>query len=744
MNPNSDNGREPGNGRRLDSWKQIAAYLNREVRTAHRWEKHEGLPVHRHQHSKRGTVYAYTAEIDAWLDQRSVDNNGQPDDAGKPGLTFGVALAAFTVLVVTAAAFLLYDRSPSIVGESLRMLIASTENRTGEDRFDNVVDAYLESELSGSNIEVIPPLRIVETLALMREPTDRDVSMALMLEIAARNPDADLIATSALDRFGTEFAVTVNLLEPVSGATLESVRTQAPTEDEIPKALDAIVARTFEAVNAIELPDRTVHMGYEPVTTSSLRAVGLYWDATLLMFHRPEQMPAAEEQLREAVAIDPEFATAYIQLAFAIHEQGRPESDWAPFAEQALELADDVSQAERYFIIGSYHKLHGNLDQAHAQFLALNASHPEHFWGQFQMAELSHARGTLEGAAWSMALAADLKPRSIEFQYNAFNFILTTPHPWTLPRIRERLLEINSPAGNGNVHPFMPAEFYELDRQLLDGKAEEALAELRTQRRKLDGFPSDVWTSRSEYAARLAEKFVTLGRFDDAEELIAILRADDTDEPRNTPRIRVVDELRLQLLLSASRNEGCCLEADVGFGFVQLPDIVIQKIRSGQTEFEEPVVRFLLETDRPVSSILRGEIALQNGNRSAAIELLSSALDAEFERLRDLGLAPGLATPTRREILLAAETLAKALIDEGKTNEAISVLERWSGERARVAAFMSSPPYAPYWIRLRWKLESLYREAGRTEEADGIRTYLANLLALTDEDHYVARSLRGM
>ena len=56
---------------RLDSWKDIAAYLQREVRTVQLWEKNEGLPVHRHAHLKRGTVYAYKAEIDAWEKGRS-------------------------------------------------------------------------------------------------------------------------------------------------------------------------------------------------------------------------------------------------------------------------------------------------------------------------------------------------------------------------------------------------------------------------------------------------------------------------------------------------------------------------------------------------------------------------------------------------------------------------------------------------------------------------------------------------
>ena len=54
---------------RLDSWKEIAAYLNCSERTVRRWEQ-EGLPVHRHPHKKKAGIYAYKAEIDAWWQNR--------------------------------------------------------------------------------------------------------------------------------------------------------------------------------------------------------------------------------------------------------------------------------------------------------------------------------------------------------------------------------------------------------------------------------------------------------------------------------------------------------------------------------------------------------------------------------------------------------------------------------------------------------------------------------------------------
>ena len=60
----------PNNETPLNSWKEIAAYLQRDVSTAMRWEKCEGLPVRRHHHQARSSVYAYPSELEAWRANR--------------------------------------------------------------------------------------------------------------------------------------------------------------------------------------------------------------------------------------------------------------------------------------------------------------------------------------------------------------------------------------------------------------------------------------------------------------------------------------------------------------------------------------------------------------------------------------------------------------------------------------------------------------------------------------------------
>jgi hypothetical protein len=52
-------------GKRLDSWKEIAGYLNRHVTTVRRWERHEGLPVHRQRHDQTDVVYFWSENTDA-------------------------------------------------------------------------------------------------------------------------------------------------------------------------------------------------------------------------------------------------------------------------------------------------------------------------------------------------------------------------------------------------------------------------------------------------------------------------------------------------------------------------------------------------------------------------------------------------------------------------------------------------------------------------------------------------------
>src|ERR1700743_1490612 len=107
---------------RLDSWKKIAVYLKRDITTVQRWEKREGMPVHRHLHDKMGSVYAFQSELDAWMHARSGQVSApEPDVNDAAALRASrssifrarwAAVAGAAVLAAAAAVLLIwFDRS---------------------------------------------------------------------------------------------------------------------------------------------------------------------------------------------------------------------------------------------------------------------------------------------------------------------------------------------------------------------------------------------------------------------------------------------------------------------------------------------------------------------------------------------------------------------------------------------------------------------------------------------------------
>jgi hypothetical protein len=74
---------------RLDSWKEIASYLNKTIRTVQRWEAERHLPVHRipapsADFHRKGTVYAIPAELDRWLHAEQENIQADEDDRVQP------------------------------------------------------------------------------------------------------------------------------------------------------------------------------------------------------------------------------------------------------------------------------------------------------------------------------------------------------------------------------------------------------------------------------------------------------------------------------------------------------------------------------------------------------------------------------------------------------------------------------------------------------------------------------------
>ena len=93
---------------RLDSWKAIASYLGRDVRTAQRWERDWGMPVHRLPGGPKAGVFGYRREIDEWLKSKPVENGAATpsEEEAKPRkrrIVLRVVLPTLVVLIGSGA-----------------------------------------------------------------------------------------------------------------------------------------------------------------------------------------------------------------------------------------------------------------------------------------------------------------------------------------------------------------------------------------------------------------------------------------------------------------------------------------------------------------------------------------------------------------------------------------------------------------------------------------------------------------
>jgi Tol biopolymer transport system component len=101
---------------RLDSWKEIAAYLRKGLRTVQRWEQTEGLPVRR---LGQGSVFAYKTELDAWWRGHSRTVAAEPETAISPAIelprvrrTFPKRVIAIALAAAATAALLIWSLRP--------------------------------------------------------------------------------------------------------------------------------------------------------------------------------------------------------------------------------------------------------------------------------------------------------------------------------------------------------------------------------------------------------------------------------------------------------------------------------------------------------------------------------------------------------------------------------------------------------------------------------------------------------
>jgi TolB-like protein/Tfp pilus assembly protein PilF len=346
--------------KRLDSWKEIAVYLNRDVTTVQRWEKREGMPVHRHLHDKRGSVYALTEELDDWIQSRRspVDEPEVSADAEIPPAAPSargavpernsrqwIALAVVLCLCIPAAWFVL--RQPSVAPEPrIRSLaVLPLRNLSGDPAQEYLADGLTEALIG--RLANIQDLHVISHTSVIRFKNPQ-----LSIPEIARTLGVDAVVEGSVEREGDHIRVTAQLIR---GATDQHFWSETYDRE----MRDALTLESDLAQSIAEKVEVTV-TGNEHQRLSSARPVApeVYESYLKGRFVLEQGNRAGTDQsipyFEDALKRDPTFAPAYLGLATAYTNLGTVFSGVSPeatrpkvvgFARKALALDPDLVEA---------------------------------------------------------------------------------------------------------------------------------------------------------------------------------------------------------------------------------------------------------------------------------------------------------------------------------------------------------------------------------------------------------------
>ncbi|MGC2530926.1 MAG: tetratricopeptide repeat protein, partial [Candidatus Acidiferrum sp.] len=264
-----------------------------------------------------------------------------------------VGVAAVLALSSGLGFWLLYGRPAFSFSPHDSVLVTDFENQTGDPRFDAALrTAFTVSLEQSRHANIFPSVRVGSILQMMGKPGTERVTPEVGREICQRENIRGLI-TGSITRTGQEYALSAELIDPQTGATVRSYMERSYGEDHILDALDVIAADVRrdlgESLYQIHRADRPL----PEVTTNSLTALKQYADSTAL-WHQGK-FGDAVTLIRAAVQTDPDFAMAHAALGsdYFSYISNAPVQGKAEY-EKALALAPRTTDRERLIIQVNY------------------------------------------------------------------------------------------------------------------------------------------------------------------------------------------------------------------------------------------------------------------------------------------------------------------------------------------------------------------------------------------------------
>lgn len=697
---------------RLDSWKSISNYLGKAVRTVQRWERTEDLPVHRHEHDSKASVFAYKSELDAWWAAHSDPAaEGHTPEAWYMVHRRAITLAA--LLAITAITVWLLRPAPILPFEERDwILVADFDNRTGEEVFDGTIEHALERELANSRYSnVVPHERIIDSLRLMKLPGDTRLDPALAREVALRDGDVRALITGRIDKLDGTYLLSLDLVNPADGVKVAAFSGEADGHSQVIATIRELSNQLRRSLGEKLAVIKSSEQKLEKVTTPSLRALQLYSRAMRLgdLYKWSE----AAEFFHRAVQEDPEFASAHILLAHALANLGRDDAA-APHFVKAFELADRTVDHERYFILGSYYQRYEqDYEQAWIAYKALLEINPDHYWGNNNLGLLYYRDMRQPHLALPYMVArARLRPNDFWASYITVRDLLT----WgidsnQIDQLIDRMRQLAVPGSD----ELAALRITEVRRLWIGGEPEAALSELEQMVEEIESLPEaarDVWLWRA------ARAYFAIGRLRLAGDLMQSMF-------RPSQQYRYT-----QALLALARNRPGIVQAQIEFLPPSFLSVVLL-VKINHLEAAEEMFASLISSEADGGTKISAGMRESESMRKIAEGTLAYARGRIDEAILLLEQGVREVNSSYSHHHLAAEALAQAWETKGDLSRAVEAIRISSHNEFQktliVPAFFS--------MNNKLKLSEVHRKIGNLREADRLEDELRDQLAYAEPDH---------
>jgi DNA-binding winged helix-turn-helix (wHTH) protein/tetratricopeptide (TPR) repeat protein len=274
------------------------------------------------------------------------------------------ACGALLVLLAVAigAAWLMRKRQPVPLSEKDSVLVGEFANATADPVFDDTLREGLAVELEQSPfLSLVSEQRIQQSLGLMGLPPEVRLTGHVAQEICVRTGSAAYLEGS-IKNIGTNFVLSLRSTNCRTGEVPDEEQVQVARKEEVLGAISQMANRFRTKVGESLSTIQEHNTPLEEATTPSLEALKAYSLGWKLIGPRGEE--AALPFFRNAVDIDPNFASAYAALALMYGSTGS--SDLATKSiTKAYKLRDRASDREKFFITAYYFgRATGNQEKA--------------------------------------------------------------------------------------------------------------------------------------------------------------------------------------------------------------------------------------------------------------------------------------------------------------------------------------------------------------------------------------------